>query len=76
MLESSYSIFNYETVQSLVFTPADRKLYMYAKGINTSIALEEIPISNDVDGDSLPDNWEIQYFGDLTCFILFGNKEF
>lgn len=63
---NSFSIFNSDTVQSVVFTPADRKLYMYAKGINTSTVMEEIPISNDVDGDSLPDNWEINYFGDLS----------
>lgn len=63
---NSFPIFNSDTVQSVVFTPADRKLYMYAKGIHTSIAMEEIPISDDVDGDDLPDNWETNYFGDLS----------
>ncbi|MGV7225175.1 MAG: C45 family autoproteolytic acyltransferase/hydrolase [Nitrospinales bacterium] len=61
-----YSIFNSDTVQSVVFTPADRKLYMYAKGIHTPTIMEEILISDDVDGDGLPDNWEINYFGDLS----------
>jgi hypothetical protein len=63
---SSFRIFNYETVQSMVFTPADRKLYMYAEGIHTPTVMEEIPISDDVDSDGLPDNWETNYFGDLS----------
>ncbi len=62
---NSFPIFNSDTVQSVVFTPADRKLYMYAKGIHTSTVMEEIPISDDVDGDGLSDNWETNYFGDL-----------
>jgi len=28
--------------------------------------MEENAISNDVDGDGLPDNWETNYFGDLS----------
>ncbi len=63
---NSFPIFNYDTVQSVVFTPADKKLYMYAKGIHTSTVMEEILISDDVDGDGLPDNWETNYFGDLS----------
>ena len=63
---NSFPIFNYDTVQSVVFTPADKKLYMYAKGIHTPSIMEEIFISDDVDGDGLPDNWETNYFGDLS----------
>jgi hypothetical protein len=63
---NSFPIFNSDTVQSVVFTPADRKLYMYAKGIHTSTVMEEIPLSDDVDGDGLPDNWETNYFGNLS----------
>ena len=63
---NSFPIFNSDTVQSVVFTPADKKLYMYAKGIHTPTVMEEILISDDVDDDGLPDNWEINYFGDLS----------
>jgi hypothetical protein len=67
MLDTNwYPIFNSETVQSMVFTPADRKLYLYAEGITNTVTMEPILISDDADGDGLPDNWEITYFGNLS----------
>ena len=39
---------------------------MYARGISSSISMELIPVSDDVDGDGLPDNWETDFFGRLS----------
>jgi hypothetical protein len=67
MLDTNwYPILNSGTVQSMVFTPADRKLIMYAKGITSTVTMEPVPVSEDLDGDGLPDNWEITYFGNLA----------
>lgn len=50
-----YSIFNDGTVQSMVFTPADRKLYLYAvpvSGIHdSSPVMNEIRIAQSIRGD-------------------------
>lgn len=48
---SPYPIFNAQTVQSMVFTPADKKLYMYARGVHASTAMEQIPVSGGTGAD-------------------------
>ena len=66
MLDTLSGIFNSDTVQSVVFSTADKQLYMYARGISYSNILESVPVSSDVDGDGLPDNWETDYFTTLS----------
>jgi hypothetical protein len=66
MLDTVGGIFNNDTVQSLVFNTAKKKLYLYGRGITSSTTMELVPVSDDVDGDGLPDNWETDYFGHLS----------
>jgi hypothetical protein len=66
MLDTVGGIFNNDTVQSLVFNTAEKKLYLYARGITSSTTMELVLVSDDVDGDGLPDNWETDYFGHLS----------